>query len=119
MKIALQSILDPIQAQAKKAFVRTIGTDNQAAIVGSNHPESLTDHPDISQASSNQHAAKTNGIGKMALVNVKATAFLVGEEGFDLEAAAIKTAGLIRIGQVGNQEDGFFVATTPPANQVE
>jgi len=55
----------------------------------------------------------------MALVNVKATAFLVGEEGFDLEAAAVKTTGLICIGQVGDQEDGFFVATTPPANQVE
>ena len=55
----------------------------------------------------------------MALVNVKATAFLVGEEGFDLEATAVKTTGLISIGYIGDQKDRFFVATAPPANQVE
>jgi uncharacterized oligopeptide transporter (OPT) family protein len=55
----------------------------------------------------------------LALVDVDATAFLVVYEVFYLEATAIKTTGLISIGHVGDQKDGFFVATTPPANQVE
>ena len=119
VKIALQSTLDPIQAQAKKAFVNAVCAINQASIIGSNHPKALTDHPDISQASRNQHAAEPNRIGQVALVNIEAAAFLVREEGFDLKATPIKTTGLISIGHIGYQKDGLFVATAPPANQIE
>ena len=41
------------------------------------------DDPDISQASSNQNPGDPLRVADMALIEAKATAFLVGEEGFN------------------------------------
>src|SRR5690606_23519658 len=55
----------------------------------------------------------------MALMNVEASAFLVGKEGLNPKALPIVTAGLIGLFEVGDQKDGFFILSTPPANGVE
>ena len=55
----------------------------------------------------------------MAFMDMKATALLVGEKGFDLETTPVIFASLVRIGEIGYQIDGFFVAAAPPTNQVQ
>jgi hypothetical protein len=52
-------------------------------------------------------------------MDMKAAAFLVREEGFDLETTPILFAGLIAIQEIGDQVKRFFISTAPPANQVQ
>ena len=54
MEIALQSTFDPIQPKAKKTFISTVCSINQANIVRNNAPKPLANHLDISQAGSNR-----------------------------------------------------------------
>lgn len=51
----------------------------------------------------------------MALVEVKAPALLVGEKRLDLEALAIPGPGHIRVGQIGDQEEGRRLVSLPEA----
>lgn len=53
----------------------------------------------------------------MILVNMKASALLIREEGFNLETAAVVFAGLVAIGQTCYQIERPIVADAPPANQ--
>ena len=55
----------------------------------------------------------------MTFVDMEAAALLVGEEGFDLEPAAIVSAGLVGVGHIGDQIDWVFVTAAPPADQVQ
>ena len=55
----------------------------------------------------------------MALVDVKAMAFLVGKEGFDPIAPPIVSTSLISIGKIGDQEERVIVLAAPPTDQVQ
>ena len=55
----------------------------------------------------------------MALVNMKASAFLVGEEGFNPKSSPIIATGLIGILQVGDQKNRFFITASPPTNDIQ
>ena len=117
MKITLQSTFDPIQNKAKKAFINAFCSTDQTDIVRNNDPKPLTNHPNISQTGSNQQAAETSWVSQMALMDMEATAFLVGKEGLNLKSSAVKSTGLVRVGDIGNKENRFFIAAGPPANQ--
>jgi hypothetical protein len=55
----------------------------------------------------------------MTLVDMKASTFLVREEGFDLETPSVVFAGWIAVGEIGDQVKRFFITTAPLANQVQ
>jgi hypothetical protein len=55
----------------------------------------------------------------MTFVNMKASAFLVREERFNLVTTAIIFTGLIAIREAGHQVKRSIVAIAPPANQVQ
>ena len=55
----------------------------------------------------------------MAFVNMKAAAFLVGEESLDGISAVIKATGLILVVQIGNQVNWVCITTAPPSDQVD
>jgi hypothetical protein len=55
----------------------------------------------------------------MALVNIEASAFLVGKESLNAKASSIIATSLISVMHVGNQKDGFFIAACPPANHIQ
>ena len=95
MQVVLQGIFEPIHAQAKKAFVDPLRAINQGSIVGSDHLQALCDHPNVSQASSNEQTTETNGISQMAFVNVEASAFLVRKAGLNPKPALVIPASLI------------------------
>ena len=52
---------------------------------GGQSEESQAQHPNVSQASSNEEAAQPFWIGKVTFVDMKAPAFLVRKEGFNPE----------------------------------
>ena len=52
-------------------------------------------------------------------MNVETTAFLVGEKGFALETTPKIIAGLIAIGEIGDQVGRVFIAAAPPADQIQ
>jgi hypothetical protein len=82
LDIFLQGKFEPIQAQTKKALVNPFSTIYQRCVVRSNHLQTLSDHPNVSQASGDQQAAEAGRVSQVTFVNVKASAFLVREEGF-------------------------------------
>ena len=55
----------------------------------------------------------------MALVNVEASALLVGEEGFNSKSSPIIATGFIGLFQIGDEKDGFFILHTPPSNDIQ
>ena len=110
-----QSILDPIETEAEKTFIATVGAVNQRQLVIGNHPQALDDHPEVSQASGNQQAAQTGRFSQMALVNREASALLVREEGFNAKSSPIIATGCIGLFQIGDEKEGVFILRTPPS----
>jgi hypothetical protein len=88
--------------------------DTDPAIPLGNYAQ--VDDPDISQTSGNHETCQTLGVCDMALVQVEATAFLVGEESFDATATPIPIAGFFGQFQIGDQIDRLFVTSLPPGD---
>ena len=61
-----------------------------------NNMHAQINHPDISKASGNEKAAKPFRFSKMALMDVKSSAFLVREKRFELESRYRLGSGELR-----------------------
>ena len=114
-----QSILDPIETQAEEAFIATLGAVNQGQLIFGNYPQALGDHPDVRQAGSKQETAQTGRVSQMALVNMEASALLVGKEGFNSKSSPIIATGILGIRDVGDQKNRFFISRAPPTNDIQ
>jgi hypothetical protein len=55
----------------------------------------------------------------MALVNMKASALLVGEERFNPKSSSVILAGFIGVRAVGDEKNGFWIGRTPPTNHIQ
>lgn len=73
-------------------------------------------YPQVNQTSCNQHTAQTNRISKMTFMNMKTATFLIREKSLDLKTSPVIFAGKISMGNIAGQVNGFFMATTPPAD---
>jgi hypothetical protein len=51
-------------------------------------------------------------------IQLKAAAFLVRKQGFDVSAFLVPPTGFIPINQIGHQIQGLVIARTPPANHL-
>ncbi len=114
-----EGVPDPIQTEAKEAFICTVGAVNQAGFLLGDDQQALADDSQIGQAGSQEETAQADWIRQMAFVKVKSPAFLAGKEGFNLETSAIIFAGLIATGQIGHQVERSIVTTAPPPNEVQ
>ena len=76
----------------------------------SNGEDAQIDDPQIGQTSGNHQDAQALWIRQMAFVEIKPTAFLVGEKGFDLKTFFVPINGFVRQFEIGDQEDGCEVA---------
>lgn len=76
-------MIEQIEAQLEQAQIAAISAMNDGAPTLEMSLDTEIDDPDVSQASGNQNSGNTLWIADMALVETKATAFLVGEEGFN------------------------------------
>ena len=72
--------------------------------------------PYIGQAGGDHKAIYSFRIGYVAFINVKASAFLVGEECFYSKTFGIVIASVYWRFNVGDQIDRFFVTFSPPSN---
>jgi hypothetical protein len=96
--------------------VTTVGAvdDFDPVVSLGNHAQ--VNDPEVSQTGSKHQPGQAFRVREVALVQVEATAFLVGEEGFDAEALGVPVAGFFDQGHVGDQVEGLFVALFPPGN---
>jgi len=99
----LECILDPVKSQPKETFVKTLCSINQMRVVLGNHLQALADHPNIGKTSGNQQTADASRIGQVTLVNVEASAVLVGKEGFNSKTSPIISASQIGVLHVGDE----------------
>ena len=67
---------------------------NEVLPAVSDSDNSEIDDPDIGQTSRNHQTCQAHRIGQMALVQVEATALLIREERFDVEAFGIVIASV-------------------------
>ena len=88
-----QHVLEPIKTEAKQALVNPLGAVNEGSFALSNDKQTEAYHPDVSQAGGNQEPTNADRVREMAFVDVEATAFLVGEEGFDKAALFSVSSG--------------------------
>ena len=109
-------MLEQSQTKLKQAEITAAGTMNDLvqARLHSVCPE--IDDPEVSKTCGDHQPGKTLGIRKVALVQIESTALLVREEGFDLEAPAVKVAGLFCRAHVGDQMDGLLAVLSPPSD---
>ena len=68
------------------------------------------------QTGSNHQAADAAGCSKMALVKIEASAFLIGEKGFNAKPFGIPVAGFFKQFQVGDQIERLLIACPPPSD---
>jgi hypothetical protein len=55
-------------------------------------------------------------VGDVTFVQMEATAFLVGEEGFNPKSFAIPVTGFLRQGHIGDQVNRLLAVSTPPGH---
>ena len=76
----------------------------------SNGDDAQIDDPQIGQTGGDHEDTQALWIRQMAFVEIKPTAFLVGEKGFDLKTFFVPINGFVRQFEIGDQEDGCEVA---------
>jgi hypothetical protein len=69
--------------------------------------------PNVSQTSSNQQVGSTRWVGDMTSIQMKASAFLVREEGFNAKAFAIPGTGFLSQSHIGDQINRLLAVSTP------
>lgn len=86
---------------------------NEFVIIGSHGSNAEVDDPQVRQASGDHQSCQALGVGQVTFMQIKASVFLVAEEGFDLEAFFVAVPGLIRQVKVGDKINRFRVAFVP------
>ncbi len=112
----VQQLVQQGKAQLEEAQITAMPAmnDPQPAIALCQHPQ--VNDPQVGQTGGQQQAGEPGGIGQMALLEVKATAFLVGKERLDSEPFAIPPAGFRHELEVGHEIERFPVIAAPPDN---
>ena len=82
-------MIEQVQSQLKKTQIATIRTMDDFDPVVSLSDNAQIDNPDVSQASGDYQSGQTFWIRDVALVQVEAAAFGIGEQGFNTEAFGI------------------------------
>lgn len=108
-----QTVTEPVKTEAKKAFVTAtvmIKYRDSALIHGIN---TQINDPEIGQTSGEQKPMQAFGIGEMAFIEMKSSAFRVREKSFDQESFAVQLTNLGLVGEVAEQIDRFLILLFP------
>lgn len=94
-------MLEPIEAEAEQALVNPVGAINEAGFALSNDKQTDAYHPDVSQTGRYQEPTDADRFREMTLVDVKATALLVGKQGFDAKTTLVEPTSRTRLRSFG------------------
>ena len=109
-------MLQQVQAQLEEAQITTVCPMNDRDPVVMLGLDTQKYDPDIGQTSSYQQTCHALWVRDMALMQMKAPAFLVREKGLNAKAFAVPIASFFSQLQIGNQENRFFITFSPPGN---
>ena len=106
----IQEMLQQVQAQLEKAQVTAVrSVDDFDPVVSFGQRTQMND-PDVSQASGDHEPSQAPRVRDMALVQVEASAFLVGEEGFDAESLGVPVASFFHQFHIGDEVERLFIS---------
>jgi hypothetical protein len=109
-------MLQQIETQLKQTQITAVGAMDDGHPLVSFGYHIQVNHPNVSQTSGYQQTGHSLWVRNVALLQMEAATFLVGEEGFNSKPFAIPVAGFLGQGHIGDQINWLLRIFPPPSN---
>ena len=110
----VQKVLEQVQAELEETEIAAVCAMNELVPAVGNAEYAQVDHPNVGKTSGDQQTRQAFRVAEMALVELKATTFLVGEESFNPHAFFIVTARFFHQAKIGYQVKWLTMLLVPP-----
>ncbi len=117
--LVLEAACEEPQAESKQAQITAVLAVQPLQPAVAHGADAEIDDPEIGQAGGDQQAREPCGIAEMALVELEAATFLVGEKGLNMRAFAVQLQGLIQVSHIRHEIDRCGIGRLPDGQEAD
>src|SRR4249919_4302020 len=110
----VQEMLEQVQTKLEETEIAAVSAMNEFVPAIGHAEYAQVDHPNVGETSGDQQACEALWVADMALVELKAATFLVGEEGFNAHAFFVVAACFFTQAKIGDQVKRLAMLLVPP-----
>jgi len=109
----IEAVFQPVQAELEQTQIAALAPVNDGLPPVLHDFGAEADHPVVGQTRRHQQPGQALRLAQMAMAQIKAPAFLVGEEGLDAETLLVPEAGFRKKVQARHQQKRLLLAPLP------
>jgi hypothetical protein len=112
----IEKMFQQIETQLKQTQITPVGAMGDSYPAVSFGYDTQINDPNVSQTSGYQQAGNPLWVKDMALLQMEATTFLVGEKGFNAKSFPVSVTSFFSQSHIGDQINRLFGVPTPPSH---